>query len=79
MGIPCGSIVSVVKPLYGILEAGNHWFKTYHDHHTKNLLIKTSTYDLCLLYSCEPFGVVALQTDDTLFLVDIEFTRQEAL
>jgi hypothetical protein len=72
-------ILKVVKPLYGVPEAGNHWFKTYHTHHVEQLGMTQSTYDPCLLYSREPFGVVGLQTDDTLFLADDEFARQEAL
>ena len=38
-----------------------------------------STYDPCLLYSNHPFGIVGLQTDDTLFTGDDEFTNQEEL
>ena len=37
-----------------------------------------STYDPCLLYtSTNGFGVVGLQTDDTLFLADPEFANTE--
>lgn len=36
-----------------------------------------STYDPCLLFSIEPFGIVGLQTDDTLFLGDSEFAELE--
>lgn len=60
LGLPQGTIFVVIKPLYGIPEAGNHWFKTYHDHYINELGIKQSTYDPCLLYSKEPFGVVGL-------------------
>jgi hypothetical protein len=73
------SILKVVKPLYGVPEAGNHWFKTYHSHHLKELSMKQSTYDPCLLYSIQPFGVVGLQTDDTLFVGDDDFAAQEQL
>jgi hypothetical protein len=66
-----------VKPLYGVPEAGNHWFKTYHAHHQNQLGMDQSTYDPCLLYSNRPFGVVGLQTDDTLFLADDEFAKLE--
>jgi hypothetical protein len=45
-----GLILRVVKSLYGIPEAGNHWFKTYHQHHLDNLHVRPSTYDPCLLY-----------------------------
>src|SRR5437764_3151099 len=71
------SILKVLKPLYGVPEAGNHWFKTYHSHHVQQLHMEQSTYDPCLLYSNEPFGIVGLQTDDTLFLADEEFADIE--
>jgi hypothetical protein len=77
LGIANGSILKVVKPLYGVPEAGNHWFKTYHSHHLKELNMDQSTFDPCLLYSNEPFGLVGLQTDDTLFLGDMEFATAE--
>src|SRR5690242_2002347 len=72
LGIPKGTVVKVIKPLYGVPEAGNHWFKTYHGHHVKELDMSQSTYDPCLLGSNDQqaFGVVALQTDDTLILAD---------
>ena len=38
-----------------------------------------STYDPCLLYTNQPFGVVGLQTDDTLFLADKGFAEQEQI
>jgi hypothetical protein len=67
----------VLKPLYGVPESGNHWYKTYHSHHVKELSMEQSTYDPCLLYSNDPFGVVGLQTDDTLFVGDDNFAEQE--
>ncbi len=37
-----------------------------------------STYNPCLLYtSINRFGLVRLQTDDTLFLADLEFACNE--
>ncbi|KAI0995299.1 hypothetical protein K3495_g12883 [Podosphaera aphanis] len=75
-----GTILKVVKPLYGVPEAGNYWYKTYHQHHTKNLLMKTSTYDPCLLYSNNSegdFGIVGLQTDETIFLANGSFATKE--
>ena len=73
------SILKVVKPLYRVPEAGNHWFRTYHIHHIKSLSMSQSTYDPCLLYSSieSRFGLVGLQTDDTLFLADTEFAGAE--
>jgi len=78
LGLGKDSILQVVKPLYGVPEAGNHWFNTYHRHHLQELQMTQSTYDPCLLYtSTNGFGVVSLQTDDTLFLADPEFANTE--
>ncbi len=79
LGLNGDLILRVVKPLYGVPEAGNHWFKTYHSHHINQLSMEQSTYDPCLLYSNNPFGIVGLQTDDTLFVGDIKFAEQEQL
>ncbi|KAM4058782.1 DUF1421 multi-domain protein [Hirsutella rhossiliensis] len=48
---PNGTIIRVIKPLYGIAEAGVHWFRTYQQHHLEKLDMSTSTYDSCLLIS----------------------------
>ncbi|EED12694.1 conserved hypothetical protein [Talaromyces stipitatus ATCC 10500] len=77
---PPGTILKVVKPLYGIPEAGNHWFRTYHVHHTDKLNMTTSTYDPCLLHCIDQsqgFGIVGMQTDDTLILADNAFANRE--
>jgi hypothetical protein len=78
MGLAKGTILRVVKPLYGVLEVGNHWFRTYYTHYTAELGMDQSTFDPCLVYRKEPFGVVGIQTDDTLFTGDIEFAALEA-
>jgi hypothetical protein len=70
-------VLKVIKLLYGVPEAGNHWFKTYHSHHLNKLSMSESTYDPCLLFSNDPFGVVGLQTDDTLFVADSIFVAKE--
>jgi hypothetical protein len=36
-----------------------------------------STYNPCLLFSNNPFGIVGLQTDNTLFVVDSAFVAKE--
>ncbi len=36
-----------------------------------------STYNPCLIYRCEPFGIVGLQTDDTLMLANNTFAAIE--
>jgi hypothetical protein len=60
--------------LYRVSEARNHWFKTYYAYYVKNLNITQLTYNPCLLYSNKLFGIVGLQTDNTLFLIDKTFT-----
>jgi hypothetical protein len=39
--------------------------------------MKQSTFDHCLLYYNDLFGVIRLQTDNTLFLADNKFTQLE--
>jgi transposase InsO family protein len=77
LGVEEGTILQIMRPLYGIPESGNHWFHTYHSHHTTELGMEPSTYDPCLLCRKQPFGVVGLQTDDTLFVGDEEFAELE--
>lgn len=76
---PPGTIMVVLKPLYGIAEAGTHWWATYFTHHKEHLLMNTSTYDPCLLISTvkDAFGIVGMQTDDTLILCDENFSTIE--
>jgi hypothetical protein len=71
-------ILKVIKPLYGVPEAGNHWFNTYYRYYQDKLYMKESTYDSCLLYTNKNgFGVVGLQNDDTLILADKSFAEAE--
>jgi Reverse transcriptase (RNA-dependent DNA polymerase) len=76
---PEGTIMVVVRPLYGIAEAGTHWWATYSKHHKDKLLMTTSTYDPCLLITTTEngFGVVGMQTDDTIILADERFSALE--
>ncbi|KAK1916420.1 hypothetical protein P3342_004239 [Pyrenophora teres f. teres] len=39
---PEGTLLHVIKPLYGIAEAGVHWWTTYHSHHREELDMSTS-------------------------------------
>jgi Reverse transcriptase (RNA-dependent DNA polymerase) len=81
MGLSKDVILKVVKPLYGIPEAGNHWFSTYHKLHTDILNMKTSTYDPCLLYRRGKDGTIdgitGMQTDDTLMTCNKTFAMDE--
>jgi hypothetical protein len=63
--------------LYRVLKAKNHWFKTYYIYHTKNLNITQLTYNSCLLYNNKLFGIVSLQTDNTLFFINKTFADTE--
>ena len=77
---PPETIMVVVKPLYGIAEAGTHWWATYTSHHKTKLGMTASTYDPCLLITTKEskgFGVVGIQTDDTLILADENFAADE--
>jgi len=38
-----------------------------------------STYNPCLLYKNKSFGLVSLQTNDTLFLGNINFAKEEQI
>jgi hypothetical protein len=60
---PPDSLLLVEGPLYGIPEAGVHWFGTYQAYHLEKLDMETSTYDPCLLISKqgnENFGLVGM-------------------
>ncbi|KAK1990764.1 hypothetical protein LX36DRAFT_695116 [Colletotrichum falcatum] len=64
---PKNSIIIVIKPLYGIAEA-------------EKLQIDTSTFNPCLLISSpntENFGLIGMQTDDTIGLTNKRFSDQE--
>jgi hypothetical protein len=69
------NVLKVLRPLYGVPEAGTHWFRTYHRHHIERLDLSTSSYDPCLLFNDQ--AVVGLQTDDTLFLGTAEYIEKE--
>jgi hypothetical protein len=59
---PKGTIMVVLKPLYGVPEAGMHWWATYSKHHREKLSMEPSTYDPCLLISTykDRFGIIAI-------------------
>jgi hypothetical protein len=74
-----GTILKVIRPLYSIPKAGNYWFKTYYNYYIKELNMSQSTYNPCLLHLNNPinFGIVSLQTDDTLLLANLVFAILE--
>lgn len=77
--LPQNTIMRIIKPLYGIPEAGMHWYTTYYRHHQQELGTEHSSYDPCLLITTTPecFGIVGIQTDDTLLLGDKCFALRE--
>ena len=75
-----GTILLVVKLLYGLAETGNHWFATYLNHHKEKLGMEMSPYDTCLFITKnggENFGIARLQIDDTLNVETEAFTKKE--
>lgn len=77
MNLGPNAALQVVLPLYGIPEAGTHWFRTYHKHHIDKLGMIPSTFDTCLLYKNDGSALVGLQTDDSLIAATTEFMEQE--
>ncbi len=76
-------ILKVIKLLYDVLKADNHWFKTYHDHYIDKLSMISFIYNSCLLYISFIISlqidsrIVSMQTDDTLILADQSFAIVE--
>ena len=63
-----------MKPLYGVLEAGNYWFKTYYTYYIEKLNIRELTYNPYLLFTrTNRFSVIGLQIDNTLFFSNKTF------
>ena len=69
----------VIKPLYGITEAGTYQQVTYFNYHYEKLSMVTLMYDPCLLITSllEYFSIVGMQTDDTLMLCNTKFSQLE--
>ncbi|TIC89479.1 hypothetical protein CH35J_012864 [Colletotrichum higginsianum] len=77
---PEGTIIEAMKPLYGVAEAGTHWWATYTNHHKKKLQMETTAYNPCLLLATAEnphFGIVGMQTEDTIGLGDSAFDELE--
>ena len=75
-----GSIMEILKPLYGISKAGTHWFSTYYTHYIKNLYIVILSFDPCLLIifiGKDIFGIIGIQTDNIFILALASFSQLE--
>lgn len=80
MVLPENTVLRVVKPIYGIPEAGFHWYITYLAHHIDTLQIRRSrTYPFLLIKRSNGSlrGLIALQVDDILGLGTPGFLNQE--
>jgi hypothetical protein len=68
----------MIRPFYEIAKSNIHWWFTYHKHHLEKLNIVISTYDPCLLITFNgSFGIISMQTDDTLVICFSEFFAKE--
>eukprot|EP00171_Calliarthron_tuberculosum_P004960 IDg4960t1 len=79
-GVDGATLLKVKKPLYGLPEAGVHWFGTYHRHHIQSLKMKDSAHDKCLMWTSKgtfAHGIVCLQVDDSLVAGDSQFIKME--
>lgn len=70
-------IVKVIKFVYGIPKACNHWFATYYKYHKNKLGRKKLIYDSFFFYSSGLFGIVEMQTNDILILANNDFVSKE--
>ena len=64
LNLPQGVIWKILRPLYSILEAGTHWFRTYYNHHIEKLNLQQALYNPYLLFTTksdsEPQAIVRL-------------------
>jgi N-glycosylase/DNA lyase len=76
---PKDTIIIMVKLLYRIAEAGTYWWAMYSKYYKEKLLIDTSTYNPCLLITTtnSAFGIISIQTDNTIIFRDKYFSAQE--
>lgn len=51
LGLPPENIMMLIRPLYGLPEAGMYWFYTYRRFYTTELGMKSSDHNLCLLFA----------------------------
>ena len=74
----------IMKPLYGIAEAGVYWWVTYYKYYCEKLNIITFTYNAYLFITNnkdtvrkKAFSITALQTDDTYSININKFSAKE--
>ena len=78
---PEGTIMRVIRPLYRIAESGVYWWTIYQNHHRNFLGMVPSSFDPYLLITDQAgkdgFGIVSIQTDNTLILSTAIFSAKE--
>ena len=68
----------ILKPLYRIPKTRTYWWAIYYKYYKEKLFITISTYNPCFLITIkEVFGLVGIQTNNTLILVLEEFSVLE--
>lgn len=80
IGIPLGTVLKVVKPLYGGPDSGLNWYLTYTFHHIDYLAMKRAMVDPCMLMKhtdgCMTGGTL-LQVDDSLNIGPDTFMKDD--
>lgn len=81
MGLDEDIFLVAVKPLYGIPEAGLHWYITYSNHNITELEMQRATFDGCLFFKIEETdtipNITILQVDDSIGSGTEEFLKLE--
>lgn len=75
-----GYLFHIVKPVYGLKEAGAYWFSKYFNAWISAVRMVATALDVCLLYRRQGNkldGVVGIQVDDTIMAGSPEFTSAE--
>ncbi len=64
LDIDSNSILKIIKSLYDVFEADNHWFAIYRAHHVNKFEMSQSIYDFCFLHTNMKIDTSSnLQTD----------------
>lgn len=80
LGLPEATVLKIIKPLYGIPEAGLWWYLTHVEHHRRILRMTKSNFDPCMLIRKETYGcqvLVILLVDDSFAFGDRTFINDE--
>lgn len=69
LGLEEGSVLRLLKPLYGLAESGDYWVSTNATHHAADLGMEPSIGDLSLYFKRSEgslIGILGIVVDDTL-------------